>query len=109
MILSSVPKTMKGFFMSAISAQYLSLPAALRERGVSVSPATAWRWYTRGVHGVKLRTWMVGGRRMTTLDALDEFFASTTAAADSARTTSSPEPTGRTAETAARLAAAGIL
>lgn len=43
---------------------------------------TLWRWQTRGIRGVKLETLLVGGRRMTSREALSRFFAATTAAAD---------------------------
>ncbi len=42
--------------------------------------ATVWRWATRGVRGVRLQTWTVGGRRFTTIDALDQFIQSLNAA-----------------------------
>jgi hypothetical protein len=43
---------------------------------------TIWRWRNRGVRGVKLETFLQGGRRMTSREALSRFFAATTAAAD---------------------------
>lgn len=42
--------------------------------------STAMRWASKGVHGIRLRTWMVGGRRMTTVDAVRQFNAAVTAA-----------------------------
>ncbi len=35
--------------------------------------ATLWRWGNKGVGGHKLATFMVGGRRMVTLEALEDF------------------------------------
>lgn len=35
--------------------------------------ATIWRWATKGVRGVKLQTWLSGGIRVTTPDALEAF------------------------------------
>ena len=35
--------------------------------------ATVWRWATSGVHGIRLQTWNVGGRRFTTVAALEAF------------------------------------
>lgn len=32
-----------------------------------------WRWYTLGIGGVKLQTWLVGGSRLTTVEAVREF------------------------------------
>ena len=44
--------------------------------------STIWRWYTRGVRGVRLETIVIAGRRLTSIEALDRFAAATTAAAD---------------------------
>lgn len=44
--------------------------------------ATLHRWRLRGVNGVRLETLKVGGRRVTSLEALQRFIAGTTAAAD---------------------------
>jgi len=35
--------------------------------------ATAWRWATRGVRGVKLATVLIGGRRYATRRAVEQF------------------------------------
>ena len=35
--------------------------------------ATVWRWATKGVRGVKLATIIIGGRRMVTPQALEDF------------------------------------
>ncbi len=43
---------------------------------------TWWRWWRRGIRGVRLRTVVFGGRRYTTESAVQEFIASTTAAAN---------------------------
>jgi hypothetical protein len=43
--------------------------------------ATIWRWIQRGCRGVRLETWLVGGRRFTSLEAIDRFIERTTAAA----------------------------
>ena len=53
--------------------------AHLRNR---VHPSTIHRWRLRGARGVKLETLLVGGTRYTSLEALNRFFAATTAAAD---------------------------
>lgn len=66
--------------MSEILAEHrLSLSALARREGVSVS--TVWRWTLRGVRGVKLESFAVGGRRYTTAEAFARFVDSTTAAA----------------------------
>ena len=44
--------------------------------------ATVIRWFGRGVRGVKLETALCGGRRVTSREAINRFFAATTAAAD---------------------------
>lgn len=44
--------------------------------------ATIWRWVQRGCRGVKLETVLVGGRRFTSRQAIQNFVLETTAAAD---------------------------
>ena len=44
--------------------------ATPRHRSVS----TMWRWCQQGVRGVTLETVMVGGRRYTSVEAMDRFF-----------------------------------
>ncbi len=39
------------------------------------SPATLYRWALKGVRGVRLETVMMGGRRYTSDEAVDRFFA----------------------------------
>jgi Protein of unknown function (DUF1580) len=47
-----------------------------RERIAShPSPATLYRWALKGVRGIKLETVMMGGRRYTSDEAVDRFFA----------------------------------
>lgn len=48
--------------------------------GVHVS--TLHRWHLRGCRGVRLETVLIGGRRYTSKEALQRFFARVTAAAD---------------------------
>jgi hypothetical protein len=43
--------------------------------------STLWRWYRRGVGGIKLETILVGGRRFTSAEALSRFTSRATAAA----------------------------
>jgi uncharacterized protein DUF1580 len=50
--------------------------------GNGVNVATVWRWAKRGVHGVRLETIVCGGVRYTSREALERFFAGTTAAAN---------------------------
>ena len=44
--------------------------------------ATLFRWRSPGIRNVKLESMMYGGRRVTSLEALDRFFERVTAAAD---------------------------
>ncbi len=41
--------------------------------GMRPCPAKCWRWYMKGVKGVALQTWVVGGGRFTCLAAVREF------------------------------------
>ena len=51
----------------------LSLNEATKKFPSSVSRATLERWIRRGVHGVKLATIKIGGRRFTTASAIQDF------------------------------------
>jgi hypothetical protein len=44
-------------------------------KGRPISSSTLWRWALRGLRGVRLTTAKIGGVRVTTEDALREFFA----------------------------------
>ena len=46
--------------------------------------ATAYRWSTRGIRGIRLTTYLVGGARMTTLAAFNRFVEEVSAARNSA-------------------------
>jgi len=48
--------------------------------GGRMNPQTVYRWATRGVRGVKLETVMVGGRRLTSREAVRQFIETLTAA-----------------------------
>ena len=43
--------------------------------------STVLRWCTRGVRGIQLESWMVGGRRLTSVQAVRRFVDAQTAAA----------------------------
>ena len=47
--------------------------------------STLWRWYRRGIRGVRLETYVLAGRRFTSVEALERFAAATTAAANGER------------------------
>lgn len=51
-----------------------------RNGGRGIHVATVVRWSTKGVRGVRLESLMVGGTRYSSIEALERFFAATTAA-----------------------------
>ncbi len=57
--------------------EYLSLSQAARELPGRPHVSTLHRWRLRGVRGARLRTCLVGGRRFTTRDWLEEFIEAT--------------------------------
>ena len=62
---------------------FRKVPAWTKEHlGNRVHPTTIHRWRLRGARGVKLETLLAGGTRYTSVEALNRFFAGTTAAAD---------------------------
>lgn len=66
--------------MDAFVEDLLSINEAAREAPGRPHIATVWRWINRGVRGIKLETVMIGGRRFTSREALEQFFARLTAA-----------------------------
>ena len=48
--------------------------------GTRHHPSTLCRWALRGAGGNLLRTWVVGNKRMTTLEAVEEFVQARTIA-----------------------------
>ncbi len=63
------------------------VPITLREAartlpGGAVHVSTVHRWRLKGCRGVRLETFLRGGVRHTTREAIERFFATTTAAAD---------------------------
>ncbi len=63
-----------------------------RRCGKKPSPATLWRWATKGCKGIILETLMVGGTRCTSLEALQRYFDALTAAAESGQPPVSQSP-----------------
>ena len=55
--------------------QTLSFRQASKILPGNPSRSTLSRWAHHGVHGVKLTTILVGGRRFTTREAIDQFIA----------------------------------
>jgi hypothetical protein len=58
--------------------------AALAERE-GVDQSTAWRWARRGVRGIVLENFVIGGRCFTSEEAFARFVQATTAAMAGAR------------------------
>lgn len=96
--------------VDVLKEQRLSLTELARQEGVSVP--TPWRWSKRGVNGVVLETFSIGGRRYTTQESFQRFVERSTAAANgqsaapSVRTSRQREAAISKAE--AELAKAGI-
>ena len=95
--------------INVLADSRLSFSAAARHAGVSLP--TIWRWALRGVRGAVLESACLGGKRYTSLEALEHFAAATTSAA-----LGTPPPASRTTAQRQRdiaaaerdLAAAGI-
>ena len=77
-----------------------------RRGGSKVSHTTLWRWHTRGSKGVRLATWLVGGQRYTTAQAVEDFIGARSAA--DGPTAQAPSPTRRSAEAMTELARMGL-
>jgi hypothetical protein len=60
----------------------LSLAEAAKKLPGRPAVSTLHRWRLHGIRGVRLVTCMVGGRRFVSTDAIEQFIAETTAAAD---------------------------
>lgn len=87
-----------------LNEQRLTLAELARMEGVNV--CTVWRWAQRGVRGVKLETFSVGGRRFTTRGAHGRFAEGCNAAAQGV---TAPAPrTNRQREAAIRKAEAEL-
>jgi hypothetical protein len=43
--------------------------------------STLYRWMTRGVRGAKLETWLIGGSRYTSQEAIDRFIRASNSSA----------------------------
>lgn len=63
--------------------QRISIAEAGRRAG-NVAPTTVWRWRTKGVKGVKLEAFAIGGRQYTTVEALERFITGVTVANEAA-------------------------
>jgi Protein of unknown function (DUF1580) len=99
-----------------IDKKPITLAEAARLLPKRPNPATLWRWRTKGVRGVRLKTSMIGGRRYVTRAALQQFIEAVTAAASASAGPSSASESagdnlrhGRSAEMSKRLRRAGLL
>jgi len=68
--------------MSIFSEPVFTLTEAAKRLPGRPHISTIHRWRTRGIHGIRLRTHMIGGRRMVALSDLEAFLNAVTAAAD---------------------------
>ena len=62
-----------------LNEEVLSLSQAARclprlRKGRPVNTSTLWRWSTIGFHGIRLETAKLGGRNVTSREALNRFF-----------------------------------
>lgn len=55
------------------SEEFITLSQASRLCPTRPSTSTVWRWVLNGVGGRRLESWKVGGRRVTTKEALLRF------------------------------------
>jgi hypothetical protein len=78
----------------------LSLPQAAHLFNPVPHVATLHRWATKGTRGVKLRTWLAGGKRVTTPAAIERFLLDLNSDRE-------PDAAESTAEQARRAAEAG--
>jgi len=62
-------------------------------RGKPVHQVTLSLWYRRGIRGVKLETILIGGRRCTSLEALNRFYQNVSAARSTHPSHRSYQPT----------------
>lgn len=60
----------------------LTINQAARRVPSNPGVSTLWRWVSKGARGVTLESVLIGGKRYTSAEALDRFFAATTAAAN---------------------------
>ena len=63
-----------------LSEKRISMTELARQLDVTIP--TVWRWRQRGVRGIRLETFMLGGRRFTTAEAHRRIVDRTTAAAN---------------------------
>jgi hypothetical protein len=80
------------FKMELVSKKFLPLPEAVElATGRRPHISTAMRWITRGSRGVVLESHLLGGRRLTTVDAVHRFVHAVTAASTTGLVPPPPE------------------
>ena len=62
--------------------EIFSLPQAARSLPGHPHVSTIYRWRLRGIRGVKLETFLIGGRRFTSREAIERFTERITAVAN---------------------------
>lgn len=88
--------------LSDLTEHMLTLTEAARHLPGRPHVSTLWRWYTRGVRGVRLETLVVGGRRYTSREALQRFSERLTGTEAVASTYRTPGQRRRASEQAGR-------
>jgi hypothetical protein len=68
--------------VALLSESLLTLTEASKRLPTRPHAATIWRWYTHGLRGRRLETAIVGGRRVTSVEALERFVAALTTERD---------------------------
>lgn len=66
----------------SLAERIITLTAAAKMLPHRVHPSTIWRWYSRGIHGIRLETLVIAGRRFTSREAIERFVHATDAAAN---------------------------
>jgi hypothetical protein len=80
-----------------------------RRLGRRLSPATIWRWRTKGVRGVRLECYLIAGHWCSTPAALAEFFRASSEAATPVEIAVTPIVHERSPAKERRLRAAKLL
>lgn len=88
--MSTGPHTFAVSDLMPLAAAARLLPP--RRAGRPTSPSTLFRWATRGVHGVRLKTWRLGRNLLTTSAALEAFIQESTAAVETANSDAAKVP-----------------
>jgi hypothetical protein len=65
-----------------LSEAIVSLAEAAKIIPTRPDVSTLWRWYRRGVRGIRLETVIIGGKRYTSRESIQRFIERTTEAHD---------------------------